>query len=141
MARISSGQIWRVQITEEYINSRLDELRWAVTAKLLKDQEREEQRQLREQIREEEKARRKFERAIKEAAKEEATLRKALDKAQEQVAAASAAEHADFEARLALLQEQLKAAEDKNQRALSMAQQTCAAERLNVSSNRSLKTQ
>ncbi|PWG67613.1 DUF4041 domain-containing protein, partial [Enterobacter mori] len=57
---------------------------------------------------------------------EEATLRKALEKAQEQVAAASAAERAEFEARLALLQEQLQAAEDKNQRAISMAQQTRA---------------
>ncbi|MNJ35596.1 hypothetical protein D3C77_303460 [compost metagenome] len=114
------------RINEEYLASRLEELRWAVTAKLLKDQEREEQRQLREQIREEEKARREYERAIKEAAKEEATLRKALEKAQERVAAASAAERAEFEARLALLQEQLQAAEDKNQRALSMAQQTRA---------------
>lgn len=114
------------RITDDYLASRLEELRWAVTAKLLKDQEREEQRQLREQIREEEKARREYERAIKEAAKEEATLRKALEKAQEQVAAASAAERAEFEARLLLLQEQLQAAEDKNQRALSMAQQTRA---------------
>lgn len=98
------------RVNEEYLKARLEELRWGVTAKLLKDQEREEQRQLREQMREEEKARREYERAIKEAAKEETTLRKALEKAQEQVAAASAAERAEFEARLALLQDQLKAA-------------------------------
>ncbi|MHB2081327.1 DUF4041 domain-containing protein [Pseudomonas asiatica] len=126
LVNLNGASFRNARITEEYMNSRLEELRWAVTAKLLKDQEREEQRQLREQIREEEKARREFERAIKEAAKEEATLRKALEKAQEQVAAASAAERAEFEARLALLQEQLQAAEDKNQRAISMAQQTRA---------------
>jgi hypothetical protein len=126
LVNLNGASFRNARITEEYMNSRLQELRWAVTAKLLKDQEREEQRQLREQIREEEKARREFERAIKEAAKEEATLRKALEKAQEQVAAASAAERAEFEARLALLQEQLQAAEDKNQRAISMAQQTRA---------------
>ncbi|MEW9840614.1 DUF4041 domain-containing protein [Pseudomonas juntendi] len=126
LVNLNGAPFRNARITEEYMNSRLEELRWAVTAKLLKDQEREEQRQLREQIREEEKARREFERAIKEAAKEEATLRKALEKAQEQVAAASAAERAEFEARLALLQEQLQAAEDKNQRAISMAQQTRA---------------
>ncbi|MFA7894882.1 DUF4041 domain-containing protein [Pseudomonas putida] len=126
LVNLNGAPFRNARITEEYMNSRLEELRWAVTAKLLKDQEREEQRQLREQIREEEKARREFERAIKEAAKEEATLRKALEKAQQQVAAASAAERAEFEARLALLQDQLQAAEDKNQRAISMAQQTRA---------------
>jgi hypothetical protein len=126
LVNLNGASFRNARIAKEYMNSRLEELRWAVTAKLLKDQEREEQRQLREQIREEEKARREFERAIKEAAKEEATLRKALEKAQEQVAAASAAERAEFEARLALLQEQLQVAEDKNQRAISMAQQTRA---------------
>ncbi|KDN96991.2 DUF4041 domain-containing protein [Pseudomonas donghuensis] len=126
LVNLNGAPFRNARITEEYMNSRLEELRWAVTTKLLKDQEREEQRQLREQIREEEKARREYERAIKDAAKEEATLRKALEKAQEQVAAASAVERAEFEARLALLQEQLQAAEDKNQRALSMAQQTRA---------------
>ena len=126
LVNLNGASCRNARIADEYMNSRLEELRWAVTAKLLKDQEREEQRQLREQIREEEKARREFERAIKEAAKEEATLRKALEKAQEQVAAASAAERAEFEARLALLQEQLQATEDKNQRAISMAQQTRA---------------
>lgn len=126
LVNLNGASFRNARIADEYMNSRLEELRWAVTAKLLKDQEREEQRQLREQIREEEKARREFERAIKEAAKEEATLRKALEKAQEQVAAASAAERAEFEARLALLQEQLQATEDKNQRAISMAQQTRA---------------
>lgn len=41
-----------------------------------------------------------------------------------QVAAASEAQRAEFEAKLASLQEQLRQAEEKNQRALSMVQQT-----------------
>lgn len=126
LVNLNGAPFRNARITDEYLISRLEELRWAVTAKLLKEQEREEQRQLREQIREEEKARREYERAIKDAAKEESTLRKALEKAQDQVAAASAAERAEFEARLASLQAQLQAAEEKNQRALSMAQQTRA---------------
>ncbi|USW93301.1 DUF4041 domain-containing protein [Pseudomonas proteolytica] len=126
LVNLNGASFRNARISDDYLKSRLEELRWAVTAKLLKEQEREEQRQLREQIREEEKARREFERAIKDAAKEESTLRKALEKAQEQVAAATAAERATFEFKLAELQEQLKAAEDKNQRALSMAQQTRA---------------
>lgn len=114
------------RITPEYLDARLNELKWAAVAHALKDEEREKQRQLREQMREEEKARREYERAMKEAAKEEDTLRKAMEKAQQQVAAASEAQRAEFEAKLLDLQAKLAAAEDKNQRALSMAQQTRA---------------
>ncbi|CAD5376743.1 conserved hypothetical protein [Pseudomonas sp. OF001] len=112
------------RITDGYLAARLDELKWAATAQALKDQERDEQRRLREQIREEEKARREYERATKEAAKEEEMLRKAMEKVQQQVEAANEAQRADFEARLLELQGKLQAAEEKNQRALSMAQQT-----------------
>ncbi|MNZ24539.1 hypothetical protein D3C78_416870 [compost metagenome] len=112
------------RITDGYLAARLDELKWAATAQVLKDQERDEQRRLREQIREEEKARREYERATKEAAKEEDMLRKAMEKVQQQVAAASDAQRAEFEARLLELQGKLQVAEEKNQRALSMAQQT-----------------
>ncbi|MGV8865098.1 MAG: DUF4041 domain-containing protein [Pseudomonas sp.] len=126
LVNINGASFRSARITEEYLKSRLEELRWAVTARVLKEQEREEQRQLREQMREEEKARREYERAIRDAAKEESSLRKAMEKAQEQVAAATETQRAEFEARLAQLQDQLKAAEEKNQRALSMAQQTRA---------------
>lgn len=126
LVNLNGSPFRNARITEEYLKSRLEELKWAVTARALKEREREEQRQLREQMREEEKARREYERAIKEAAKEESTLRKAMEKAQQQVAAATEAQRAEFEVRLAALQEQLKAAEEKNQRALSMAQQTRA---------------
>lgn len=112
------------RITDQYLSARLSELKWAATAFVLKEEEREEQRRLREQIREEEKARREFERAIKEAAKEEESIKKAMEKVQQQVAAASEAQRAEFEAKLNELQEKLKIAEEKNQRALSMAQQT-----------------
>lgn len=112
------------RITDEYLDARLNELKWAAIAQALKDEEREKQRELREQIREEEKARREYERAIKEAAKEEDTLRKAMEKAQQQVAAASDAQRAELEAKLLDLQARLQTAEEKNQRALSMAQQT-----------------
>ncbi len=112
------------RITDSYLVVRLEELKWAVTAKALKDEEREEQRRLREQMREEEKARREYERAIKEAAKEEDTLRKAMEKVQKQVEAANEAQRAEFEAKLMELEAKLHEAEEKNQRALSMAQQT-----------------
>lgn len=112
------------RITEDYLAARLSELKWAATVQALKEQEREEQRQLRERMREEEKAHREIERALKEAEKEEETLRKAMEKVQQQVAAANDAQRAVLEARLADLESRLKVAEEKNQRALSMAQQT-----------------
>lgn len=120
-----SGRAFRdAKITADYLDARLAELKWAAVARALKEQEREEQRQIREQIREEEKARREYERAMKEAAKEEEMIRKAMEKVQQQVASANDAQRADYEAKLAELQDRLLAAEEKNQRALSMAQQT-----------------
>lgn len=114
------------RIEPEYLVARLAELKWAATAHALKEQERDEQRQLREQMREEEKARREYERAIKEAAKEEETIRKAMEKVQLQVAAANDAQRAEYEAKLRDLESKLQQTEEKNQRALSMAQQTRA---------------
>jgi len=120
-----NGSAFRnAKITEQYLSARLAELKWAATVFVLKEEEREEQRRLREQIREEEKARREYERAIKDAAKEEESIKKAMEKVQQQVAAANEAQRAEFEAKLNELQDKLKAAEEKNQRALSMAQQT-----------------
>ncbi len=114
------------EITNEYLDSRLDELKWAVIVQELRWQEREEQRLIREQIREEEKARREYEKAIKEAEREEQLLKKLIEKAQKEVEKASEEEKAKFLLQLAELRERLQTAEEKNQRALSMAQQTKA---------------
>lgn len=120
-----NGKAFRnARITEEYLQSRIDELHWLTAVNLIREQEKEEQRRIREQIREEEKARREYERAIKDAAKEEAAIQKALEKMQAQLEKASEDQRAEFEAKLADLQQKLVDAETKNQRALSMAQQT-----------------
>lgn len=113
-------------VTEAYLDARLAELKWATAVFAIREREREEQRRIREQIREEEKARREIERALKEAAKEEETLQKAMEKVQAQVAKANEEQRAAFMAQLADLEEKLKQAEERNQRALSMAQQTKA---------------
>lgn len=123
----NNGKAFRdAAITKEYLESRLDELKWAVITQELKWQEKEEQRIIREQIKEEEKARREYEKAIKEAEKEEQLLRKLIDKAQKEVAKANEQEKSRFAAQLEELQGKLKVAEEKNQRAISMAQQTKA---------------
>lgn len=114
------------RITKEFLNSRLDELKWAVIVQELKWQEREEQRLIREQIREEEKARREFEKVIREAEKEESLLKKLIEKAEREASKATEEERASYLSKLNELELRLKAAEEKNQRALSMAQQTKA---------------
>lgn len=112
------------KVKQEYLKSRLNEAYWACMVVELKNKQQEEQRQIREQIREEEKARREFEKAIKDAEKEEDVLKKAMEKVQKELMAASDEQKAKYEAKLAELNQKLQEAEDKNKRALSMAQQT-----------------
>jgi hypothetical protein len=120
-----NGRAFRdARITPAYLDARLEELRWACIAQDLKAKEREEQRAIKERIREEERAQREFERAMKEAQKEEDLLRKAMEKVQAEAAKASDAQRAKFEQQLAELTTRLHEAEEKGQRALSMAQQT-----------------
>lgn len=122
-----NGRAFRnAQITNDYLAARLDELKWAAAVVALREREKEEQRQIREQIREEERARREIERALRDASGEEDALQKAMAKVQAQVAKANDEQRAAFEAQLADLQGKLAEAEARNQRALSMAQQTKA---------------
>lgn len=121
----TNGAAFRnARVLPTYCEARLTELRWAVVVQELKAKEREEQRRIQEQIREEEKARRDFERAAQEAAREEEILRKAMEKARKEAETASSEEKSKLEARLAELSQRLTDAEAKNQRAISMAQQT-----------------
>lgn len=120
-----NGEAFRkARISNVYHEARLEELKWAVIAQELKAQEQEEQRQIREQIREEEKARREYEKAIKDAEKEELTLKRLIEKAESQVARANEEQKLLFQQKLEELQGKLELAEEKNQRAISMAQQT-----------------
>jgi hypothetical protein len=119
------GRAFReARITEEYLTARLLELKWAVVVQELKKRDQEEQRAFREWIREEQQAQREYEKAMREAAKEEDTLRKAMARAEAQIAAATAEQRARYETQLAELKVKLQEAEEKNQRAISMAQQT-----------------
>jgi hypothetical protein len=111
-------------ITQDYLSARISELKWAVVAQELKWEEQEEQRRIKEQIREEEKAKREYEKAIKEAQKEETTLKRLIEIAQKEVSVANEEQKAQFALKLNDLEIKLKEAEEKNKRALSMAQQT-----------------
>lgn len=122
-----NGEAFRnARIEPAYLDARLEELRWAVIAQELKERERDEQRAIKERIREEERAQREFEKARREAEKEEEVLRRAMEKARKDAERATDAQKAVYEAKLTDLAARLAAAEAKNQRALSMAQQTRA---------------
>jgi len=112
------------RISPAYLDARKQELRWAVVAQELRLRDKEEQRRIKERIREEERAQKEFERAARESQKEEEALRKAMDRAQREVERASADQRTLLEQQLQQLTEKLRLAEEKNQRALSMAQQT-----------------
>lgn len=89
-----------------------------------KEKEAEEQRELRAIMREEAQAQREIERAIREAEKEEQMLQKAMETARRELENASAEQKQLYEAKLQELSQKLAEAESKEQRAISMAQQT-----------------
>lgn len=112
------------RISDLYLAARMEELKLACTVQALKEKEKEEQRRIREQIREEEKAAKDFERAMKEAQKEEEALMKSVEKVKKDLESANEMQRAQYETRLRELEQKIKETEEKNQRALSMAQQT-----------------
>lgn len=135
-------------ITENFFRKCSEQIRLLSALHEIKEKQKEEQRAIREQMKEEEKARKEMEKAIKEAAKREQELQEAMRKEQEIIertrqemlkkmdeatAEQRAALQAEYELQQAKyqqdmtqLQERLAEAEAKNQRALSMAQQTKA---------------
>ena len=122
-----NGMAFRnARITEVYFQLRLDELRLACILAEIHKQDIDEQRRIREQMREEEKARREIEKALRDAAKEEELLQKAMEKAKAQLEQANAEQRAAYEAQIAELERKYQEAEERNKRALSMAQQTKA---------------
>jgi len=74
------GSVNSVEIQEDYLNLKIQELVLYYERELKKYEEKEEQKRIREQIREEEKALRDYEKAEREAEEEERYLQKLLEK-------------------------------------------------------------
>ena len=120
-----NGKAFRnARINQEFFMLRLEELKLACTLQEIHRRDIEEQRRIKEQMREEEKARRDFEKAMRDAAHEEELLQKAMAKAQAMLEKANAEQKAQYEAQIKDLQLKYLEAEERNKRALSMAQQT-----------------
>jgi Meiotically up-regulated gene 113/Domain of unknown function (DUF4041) len=119
------GEVYKnARIQEEYLDSRLEEVKWGVAVLKLKEKSREEQRAIREQIREEQRAKKEIEKAVKQAEREEELVNKAIAKIRKQFEEASGAEKAKLELQLQELNVKLAEAEEKGKKAISMAQQT-----------------
>ncbi|SGY96085.1 DUF4041 domain-containing protein [Moritella viscosa] len=120
-----NGKSFRdARINQDFLDARLDELKWAVATYELRQIELEEQREIKQQIREEEKAQREMDKAIKAAQKEEALIQKTLETARAELAGANDDQRLEFEAKLAELEGKLAEASERGVRAMSMAQQT-----------------
>ncbi len=113
-----------IMISESYLQLKIEELQLNFEYKEKKQQEREEQAEIKAQMREEAKIEAEILKAEKEAIKEEARYKKALDEAKHELETVNDDVRAELEAKIAALQGNLLEAEQKHQRAESMAQQT-----------------
>lgn len=118
------GKSNNVEITDEYLELKLDELHLAYELEHKKQQEKEEQRAIREEQREEERARREFEKAKKEAELEEKRYQKALERAQKELGLVSGEELEKLNDQIVELQKNLQEAHEAKERAISRAQET-----------------
>lgn len=108
----------------EYVDLKFKECGLEYEYKLKKQSEQEEQRLIREQMKEEARLQKQYEEVIKDAEREELLFRRLLDKAKEELDKSSGNEHSLTLAKISELEARLKEAEEKGQRAKSMAEQT-----------------
>lgn len=118
------GEGFSVYINNEYLRLKQQELILEHEYQSKRQQEKEELRRIQEELREEEKVKREIEQAQKEAEKEEANYQKALEKAKKEVELATGEKQEKLLAQIEKLEQELKEAQEKKERALSMAQQT-----------------
>ena len=115
---------YRIAINREYFTLKLQELRLTFEYQEKQKAEKDEQRRIQDQMREEERAQREIDKALKEAQTEEDRFQKALAKARDEVTEARGAELDKMNAKIALLETQLKEAQANKDRAISRAQLT-----------------
>lgn len=118
------GEGFDVYITTSFLHLKKDELILEHEYQLKIKEEKEKMRAIQDELREEEKAKRDFEKAQREAEKEAATFQKALEKARNEFGQSTGVDTEKLQNQISLLEKELKEAQEKKERALSMAQQT-----------------
>ena len=118
------GKSKDVEITTDFFNLRLRELRLAHEHEIQKQEEKEREREIRAQIAEEAKAEKEIEQAKKKAEKEESLKAKALDKARAELAEEHGKHNEKLQLLVAKLETELKDAIDLKAKATARAQLT-----------------
>lgn len=113
-----------ISITERYLKEKLKELQLTHEYHEKKQQEKEEQAEIKAQMREEARVEAEIKKAEVDAIKEEKRYQKALDVARKELEKASEGMKSELEVKIDQLQSDLSEAEQKHQRAQSMAEQT-----------------
>lgn len=111
-----------IEISPEYLQLKVEELRLAQEYKEKKQQEKVEQAEIRQQMREEAKLEQEMEKALKD----EERYQKLLDKAKIEAEKSTGAKLEKLKEKMAALGVELEEAHAKSERAKSMAQQTKA---------------
>lgn len=118
------GEPVAIEINPNFLELKVKEIGLAYEYQEKLQAEKEEQRRIREQMREEEKVRREIEKTIQDTIREEQAYNKALEKARQEMGFAQGERLEKLKTQMALLEEKLKEAEEKNRRAQSMAERT-----------------
>ena len=123
------GAVQACELSPQYLELKIDELRLSHEHAMKVQAEREPQRELKEQMRQEAIAARELEKAMQEAEAEEHRRQVALERARQELARAaqeqqSAERQAELEAKLKEMEQQLEDAHAAKERAISRAQQT-----------------
>ena len=114
----------RCGLSIDYVTLKYEECTLQYQYTLKSKEEAEEQQLIREQMREEAKAEREYRKAVEAAEKEEKLYRELLSKARAELLLSSEQDRAATQVKIEALETRLAEAELKEQRALSMAQQT-----------------
>ncbi|MDH5679973.1 MAG: DUF4041 domain-containing protein [Spirochaetota bacterium] len=118
------GATNHINVTDKYLELKLDELHLAHEYQEKIYEEKEEQKRIREEMREEEKIQKEIEEAQKEAELEEKRYLKALDKARKEMETAKGEELDNLKKQLAEFEIKLQEAQEIKERAKSRAQET-----------------
>jgi len=118
------GESQSVSLSYKYLDLKLKEITLEYEYQAKRQAEKEEMRAIQEELREEEKARREFEQAQRQAEKEEETFQRALLKARKEVEKATGELQEQLNSKILVLEQELLFAQEKKERAISMAQQT-----------------
>ncbi|MGL6225686.1 MAG: DUF4041 domain-containing protein [Thermoguttaceae bacterium] len=113
-------------INNNYLRLKLEELYLTYEYANKQQEEKEEQARIRELIREEERVQRECEKAQKDAENEEKRYQKALEKVRLEMENATGEEINKYKNQLEILEQQLKEAQERKERAISQAQLTKA---------------